>query len=556
MTRTGAAILLLAALLALPAYAAAAYEAGSSLEADAPVVLQGPRVDALTKEGVAGFVSDAPRQTPVFTLQAATLQTRAATIQPPCTDQPPACTPIPMGPQDEEETRTLKDATVTLVKVLGASKIVATNDATAYGASDFAGEGGRLIATVNTLTTSPRYTASARTQYLSPYDAGWSERDPAGARTDDIYTLPAKGAQVVSEGGGALAGTGNLQVLLQGFSVRVRGTDEDGKPVDETYDLPAPAGTRDPVRFLDLQATDARFQVVSLAPLLMHGVSVVDAEGGAAFKAATGEVVVDGRRTPYEREDVTLKAPVSLTLTKVVDGSPLRMAFTISSVLAIANAVPPPPEEEPADTAALVAAGAAGAGGMGLLAAVAYFWPRLKFATTLLFLPLYSRIERTAVLEHEKRDEIYGLIRATPGIHAHEIGEKAQIGWGTTVYHLKLLEQHSLIVSQKSGRYKRFFVNTGEFTKKKDAYGALRNETAKAVAQHIVDHPGVTQKELCAALGIQPSLASWHVEKLEGVELVKRVKDGRMVRYFAGPAWSQLNVRMDPRGGAEGVAET
>ncbi|HWH08432.1 MAG TPA: MarR family transcriptional regulator, partial [Candidatus Thermoplasmatota archaeon] len=180
----------------------------------------------------------------------------------------------------------------------------------------------------------------------------------------------------------------------------------------------------------------------------------------------------------------------------------------------------------------------------------------LKLAATLLVLPLYTRIERTAVLEHEKRDEIYELIRTQPGIHAHEIGERAQIGWGTTVYHLKLLEQHSLVVSKKSGRYKRFFVNTGEYTKKKDAYGALRNDTAKAVADFIVNHPGCSQKELCAALGIQPSLASWHVDKLEGVELVKRVKDGRQVRYFAGPAWESLNVRIDPRGGADTPAET
>jgi len=38
---------------------------------------------------------------------------------------------------------------------------------------------------------------------------------------------------------------------------------------------------------------------------------------------------------------------------------------------------------------------------------------------------------------------------------------------------------------------------------------------------------------------------------------VKRVKDGRMVRYFAGPAWADLNVRVDPMApGADTPVET
>lgn len=549
MKPAGAAAAFLAALVLLP-LATAAFGAGSALEADAPVQLQG-RVDALVQKGVAGFVSDASKGMPIFSLRAASLEVRHVTIQPPCNAPPPTCALAPT-PDDEENVRVFRDATVTLTRIHGPFKAIASNDAGAYDESNFQGAPGTLITTTSTGTT---FTSRAKPLYLSPYDAGWSEEAPAGAATADVYTLDPKGGMVDAPGGGLVQGKGNLQVLLQGVSIRVSGTDENGNPGEATYETPFPTDSDEATAFLDLQATDAVLRAVSPGPLLAHGVSVVDATSGATLAKPKGELVEDGKRSAVDSASHTLRGPVSLTLTKVADGEPLRLAFTISSVLTVASGAPPE-EDEPTNTAALVAAGAAGAGGMGLLAALAYFWPRLKFATTLLILPLYSRIERTAVLEHEKRDEIYGLIRSTPGIHAHEIGEKVQIGWGTTVYHLKLLEQHSLIVSQKSGRYKRFFVNTGEFTKKKDAYGALRNETAKAVAQYIVDHPGITQKELCAALGIQPSLASWHVEKLEGVELVKRVKDGRMVRYFAGPAWSQLNVHLNPRGGADGVAET
>lgn len=552
MKRLGA-VILLAALL--PGLALAAYESGSTLEADAPVTLKG-RADALVNKGLVSIVSQGGGDNLLFTLKGLEMEVRTVSVPPACQSAPgvPACAPEAVtSSRPVETTFSLTDATVTVVKPLGAFKAVALNDPSAYGGNANIGTPGPLATTTADGTL---FTTHAKERYLSPFQSDWSEAPPTNAATADVYTAEAKQGVVNATNGGSLRGVAGLQVLLQGVSVRVTGTTEEGQPFDETFDMPAPRSASEPVQYLDAQTPNGVLNAASRAPLLAHGVSIADAVGGAAFTAAQGKIVSDGRENPVDGEDTTLAGPLSLTLSKVVDGAPMRLAFALSSSLRIADNLPQPDEQDETDTTALVAAGAAGASAAGLLAAIAWFWPRLKFGATLLLLPLYSRIERTAVLEHEKRDEIYGLIRATPGIHAHEIGEKAQIGWGTTVYHLKLLEQHSLIVSQKSGRYKRFFVNTGEYTKKKDVYGALRNDTAKAVAQYVVEHPGITQKELCAALNIQPSLASWHVEKLEGVELIKRVKDGRQVRYYAGPAWSQLNVRIDPRGGGEGVAET
>jgi DNA-binding transcriptional ArsR family regulator len=340
--------------------------------------------------------------------------------------------------------------------------------------------------------------------------------------------------------------------------VRVSGTKADGKEFNEVYDTTW-EGDAGPWRALVIEVAGGDLQATSSAPFMGFAPAdqrpITDVHARAAFTDATGTISHnDGAGDDaYAGSSVKLDGPLSLRLDKVAGG---RLTYTLSDGLQLGALADTPEKDKPSPPAALAAAGAAGAGGAGLLIALAYFWPRLKFAWMVAFLPMYTRIERDAVLEHDKRDELYELIRGAPGIHAHEIGEKAHIGWGTTVYHLKLLENHGLIVSKKTGRYKRFFVNTGEYTKKKDLYGALRNETAKAVADHIVNHPGTTQKEMCAALSIQPSLASWHVEKLESVELVKRVKDGRMVRYFAGPAWSELNVRVDPVGGADAPAET
>ncbi|MHB8586818.1 MAG: winged helix-turn-helix transcriptional regulator [Thermoplasmatota archaeon] len=200
----------------------------------------------------------------------------------------------------------------------------------------------------------------------------------------------------------------------------------------------------------------------------------------------------------------------------------------------------------PAGTAATVAIGIGGLAGLGV---VAWYWPRLRFAGTALVLPLYSRIQRESVMDQSTRERIYGIIREDPGVHAHQISSRAGVGWGTTVYHLKLLEDHRLVVGERQGRYKRFFPSAG-YVGVKSAMGALRNETSSAVAAFVAEHPGTSQREVCEALNISASLVSWHVDRLEQAGLLKRVREGRSVRYFAGPSWSLVQEPGAPAAGA------
>lgn len=186
----------------------------------------------------------------------------------------------------------------------------------------------------------------------------------------------------------------------------------------------------------------------------------------------------------------------------------------------------------------VVTAGAAIVG-LAAVAAAVWYWPSLRWLATLPLLPLYSRIQRGEIMEHETRERIYGLVKDNPGIHAHEIASRANVGWGTAVYHLKMLEDHRLVVSERQGRYKRFFLAAG-FTGTKDAIGAMRNPTTASVAEFIARNPGCIQREVCVALGLSPSLVSWHIDKLEQADLVKKLREGRTVKYFAGPMWNAV----------------
>ncbi len=94
--------------------------------------------------------------------------------------------------------------------------------------------------------------------------------------------------------------------------------------------------------------------------------------------------------------------------------------------------------------------------------------------------------------------------------------------------------QH-LIVSKRMGRSRHYYENGGRFGRdQKEAYAVLHNARSKDVARYVRDHPGAIQKALCEALAIQPSIAHWHLRRLQEAQLVEPVRHGRTVSYFPG----------------------
>lgn len=191
----------------------------------------------------------------------------------------------------------------------------------------------------------------------------------------------------------------------------------------------------------------------------------------------------------------------------------------------------PPPGQD-------LLAGAAGVAGVLALGAglAALFWPALKVALA----PLYSRISKDAVLLHGSRENIYRLVKENPGIHAHEVAERLDLAWGTAIHHLKLLEQNGLLTSYRDGRYKRFFLVGDQRLAQKEAVALLRNDTARRIVEAVVGRPGLIQKDVCEALGVSSSLATWHLQRLAEAGLVLAHRRGRVVHYEPGPAWGAL----------------
>jgi DNA-binding MarR family transcriptional regulator len=178
------------------------------------------------------------------------------------------------------------------------------------------------------------------------------------------------------------------------------------------------------------------------------------------------------------------------------------------------------------------------ASAVGLLALAAYGLAKLEAAAWvrrgagLALVPLYSRMDRSEILDHETRQEMYDLIREEAGISMQEVADEVGCGWGTVVYHLEKLEDGDFVVSERTGGRRRFFAAGDVEPDEKDAVGVLRQETPKRIVAQLLRDPGTNQSELCEALDIAASTASKHLGRLEEAGLVERERDWRQVHYY------------------------
>jgi predicted transcriptional regulator len=159
--------------------------------------------------------------------------------------------------------------------------------------------------------------------------------------------------------------------------------------------------------------------------------------------------------------------------------------------------------------------------------------------------PLFTRFEKETVLGHPRREALYALILQQPGVSLQSLGEATGLSRTAVLHHLRLLEMQHLVVSKRMGRSRHYYENGGRYGRDaKEAYAILQNQRSKEVAEFIRTHPGTMQKQLCEALAIQPSIAHWHVRRLQAAQLVECVRQGRAVNYFPGTSLLEVAAQV------------
>ncbi|GEM_PF-2638547 len=226
-----------------------------------------------------------------------------------------------------------------------------------------------------------------------------------------------------------------------------------------------------------------------------------------------------------------LGQPLPMGLGPLLEGAPAPAAAPAApppaaiapQAEAVTLAPPPSPVSVGASLAAVAAVGAA--------APALFGWDRLR--RFLLPLALYTRIAKERLLDHGSREKLLLAIRERPGLPVADLASGTGVPRNTATYHLRRLEREGLVVSQRSGRVRVWFLVGGDARRDEaPAYAALRHGVTRAIAMQVAAQPGVDQQALCARFGLAPSLAHWHVDRLLQTGLVRKERDGRHVRYY------------------------
>ena len=131
------------------------------------------------------------------------------------------------------------------------------------------------------------------------------------------------------------------------------------------------------------------------------------------------------------------------------------------------------------------------------------------------------------LLSLASRKRIYEHVEAHSGCHLREIGRKCDVPLGTALYHLDRLETEGLLTVRRDGRYKRYFPATGLGRREKDLLSAFRHSVPRRIAWVLLPAadghvPAMTQRELCAAIGVSRSTLSFHVNSLIEQQILRR----------------------------------
>jgi DNA-binding transcriptional ArsR family regulator len=166
-----------------------------------------------------------------------------------------------------------------------------------------------------------------------------------------------------------------------------------------------------------------------------------------------------------------------------------------------------------------------------------------KYGLFALLGPLYARLQHDEVLDNRTRVALYRFVVDHPGVNVSDLVKEFGLGWGATVYHLRVLEKNHLVVQSRQGRQVCYFQNGGTFSVAQRAgLSALRNANAALVARVVLAQPGVQQREICRSTGLAQPTVSWHLQRLEESGLVQADGSARK-RYLPLPALQELAQR-------------
>jgi predicted transcriptional regulator len=152
-----------------------------------------------------------------------------------------------------------------------------------------------------------------------------------------------------------------------------------------------------------------------------------------------------------------------------------------------------------------------------------------KFALFYYFYVLYTRIKKEYLLDNFTRGEIFGYIKANPGVDFSEIKRALELKNGSLAYHIKALEKREFIVSKRDRGYKRFYPRKMKLPLKN-----IREliPTQRNIVEIVKKYPGISQTSIAKKLDISFQLVHYHVKILHDTNYLYLEKDGKQTYCY------------------------
>jgi len=154
-----------------------------------------------------------------------------------------------------------------------------------------------------------------------------------------------------------------------------------------------------------------------------------------------------------------------------------------------------------------------------------------RFFLTLHLLPLYTRLKKEKIdqdiAEGTTRGGLYKTIASNPGINLTDLQKKVAAGYGTTVYHLSVLNRSGYINVSRNGRRKLFWC-------RKDYPGSKKasvTDVQKEILSVLSIERTITRKEIQEKTGLASTTLHTNLRKLTDEGKVVEVRSGNLNVY-------------------------
>lgn len=166
------------------------------------------------------------------------------------------------------------------------------------------------------------------------------------------------------------------------------------------------------------------------------------------------------------------------------------------------------------------------------LFSIGYMREDLRFLLfSLLALPLYSKIERDEVLDQPNRKKIYTCLHENPGINLTKIHRELDMGYGTLVHHLSILEKKKLITSEKSMGLKTFYPRSTKNHTGEGKNDFLLSPSQTQIIDFLKQRKSASRKNMQEALNMNPKTVGYHLQKLKEGGFIEQIGHGKYVTY-------------------------